>query len=90
MGTCRCGAAWTGSKIEHCSAAGCHQSFSCTRAGDMHRVGDHAVTTGPDRRRCLSVEEMTARGMAQNSHGAWMTPSSEVREHLRERRDIAS
>lgn len=70
MVTCRCGASWTGSKIEHCCA--CHQSFTCTRAGDMHRVGDHAVSSGPNRRRCLSVDEMTTRGMVQNGKGHWM------------------
>lgn len=84
VGTCRCGAAWTGFKIEHCST--CHESFSCTAAGDKHRVGDHAVSFGPDRRRCLTETEMLARGMARNSKGVWMTPSQEARERLREGR----
>lgn len=74
MVTCHtCGASWTGSRIEHCKAPGCHQSFTGTTAGDMHRTGDHAVSVGPNRRRCLTAEEMEARGMARNSKGHWMT-----------------
>jgi hypothetical protein len=53
---CRCGAAWTGAKVEHCTA--CHATFSSTIAGDWHRVGKHAVTTGFDRRRCLTEAEL--------------------------------
>ena len=70
MTSCRCGASWTGLKIEHCLS--CHESFTTTRAGDRHRVGQHHLSTGPDRRRCLSVEEMYEAGMGQNSRGHWM------------------
>ena len=51
-----CGAEWSGLKIEHCPA--CHETFSGTTSGDRHRVGSHGVTDGPDRRRCLTVDEM--------------------------------
>lgn len=72
MTTCsRCTTTWTGQRVEHCPV--CCQSFTGTTAGDMHRVGDHAITVGPDRRRCLTVEEMEARGMARNSKGHWMS-----------------
>lgn len=67
--TCRCGAEWTGLRMEHCTV--CHLTFSGTTAGDKHRVGDHAVFVGPDRRRCLTVEEMWAKGMTQNKRGVW-------------------
>lgn len=73
--TCRkCSASWSGLRIEHCPS--CCQTFTGTTAGDMHRTGDHAVTKGPDRRRCLSVEEMTEKGMARNDRGQWTTGKS--------------
>lgn len=61
--TCLCGASWTGHKLEHCTVAGCHRTFSSTRAGDMHRTGDHAVTFGPDRRRCKTDDELVKSGL---------------------------
>lgn len=67
---CRsCGDRIVGAKLEHCSC--CHETFTCTTAGDMHRVGRHGVTDGSDRRRCLSSEEMLGKGMTRNSHGRW-------------------
>jgi hypothetical protein len=66
-GTCACGATWTGKRIEHCTA--CHETFTGTGSGDMHRVGPYA----PLERRCLSAEEMRDRGMAANSRGHWTT-----------------
>ncbi len=66
---CRCGAVWTGLRIEHCTE--CHETFTGTTAGDRHRVGDHAIFTGPKRRRCLTPEEMRERGMTQNKRGQW-------------------
>jgi hypothetical protein len=70
--TClRCGHAWTGLKPEHCTA--CHQTFGGTTAGDLHRVGQHGVTEGPDRRRCLNAQEMLAKGLVLNDRGLWAT-----------------
>lgn len=66
---CRCGATWTGLRIEHCTE--CHETFTGTSSGDKHRVGDHAIFTGPTRRRCLSADEMRDKGMAQNKRGQW-------------------
>ncbi|MEH1508389.1 hypothetical protein V7F74_00400 [Cutibacterium avidum] len=37
----------------------------------MHRKGDHGVTAGPNRRRCLTADEMIAKGMARNADGYW-------------------
>lgn len=51
----------------------CHQTFTGSTAGDMHRVGDHAINEGPDRRRCLTAGEMVEKGMAQNERGVWTT-----------------
>lgn len=69
---CRiCGDRIVGMKLEHCPV--CHETFTCTAAGDMHRVGRHGVTAGPDRRRCLTPEEMLDKGMTRNTHGRWAT-----------------
>jgi len=49
---------------------GCCQSFASDYAGDKHRVGPH----GGGRRRCLTPDEMTAKGWTQDDMGAWRTP----------------
>jgi hypothetical protein len=75
--TCNtCGDSWTGLRIEHCPS--CHFTFTGSSSGDMHRTGDHAVTEGPDRRRCLTSEEMRAKGMARNDRGQWTTGKSDA------------
>lgn len=66
---CPCGAEWYGFKLEHCTVAGCHRTFSSTRAGDMHRTGDHAKTFGPDRRRCKTDDEMNKSGLVARDNG---------------------
>ncbi|HET6914503.1 MAG TPA: hypothetical protein VFH56_00285 [Acidimicrobiales bacterium] len=65
----RCDATWGGAHMEHCCP--CGETFSGATAGDLHRTGDHAVSVGPDRRRCLSVDEMLEKGMTYrvNAHG---------------------
>lgn len=69
--SCRCGTTWTGHRIEHCPS--CCQTFTGTSAGDMHRTGEHHISVGPDRRRCLTEAEMLEKGMAKNGRGHWMT-----------------
>ena len=64
-----CGATWSGHRIEHCTA--CHETFTGTGSGDKHRTGDHAVDIGPERRRCLTPDEMRGKGMATNQRGQW-------------------
>jgi hypothetical protein len=70
--SCACGATWTGTVTQHCSAYGCHQTFSSTSAGDMHRVGQ------PTERRCLTVEAMVSKGMRSKINGqgtfVWVGP----------------
>ena len=58
-----------GGRAEHCTA--CHETFTGTKAGEMHRRGDCGVKTGPDRRRCLTADEMLDKGMARNARGHW-------------------
>ncbi len=86
----KCGRSWAAAGAEHCPA--CCETFNSQLPGDMHRVGYSWESQGPDRRRCLSVEEMLARGMAKNSRGLWVsklwdTPSHP--DHLAQRREGA-
>jgi len=62
-----CGKSWAGLRLEHCVA--CCQTLSGTTLGDAHRVGRM------DERRCLNVDEMTAKGWHLNDHGIWHGPS---------------
>ena len=62
---CGCGARWTGRRIEHCTE--CHETFTGSSSGDKHRVGEFV----PDTRRCLTSDEMRAKGMEQNARGQW-------------------
>lgn len=64
-----------GGKQELCPE--CGEVFTGTRAGDKHRTGKHHITSGPHRRRCLSVDEMLEKGMARNHLGIWMASSRE-------------
>ena len=51
--------------------AGCDEFFNSTAAFVKHRTGDYE--TG---RRCLTVNEMTAKGMVKNSGDWWITASN--------------
>lgn len=46
----KCDTTIIGYKPEHCTV--CHETFTSTTSGDMHRVGDHGVKEGTNRRRC--------------------------------------
>lgn len=46
----------------------CKLHFNGNAAFDKHRTG----TFGIDRR-CMTIDEMTAKGMAQNATGWWVT-----------------
>ena len=47
---------------------GCKQYFNSQRAFDLHRRGKYGVD-----RRCLTVDEMTDRGMYVNADGFWVS-----------------
>lgn len=47
---------------------GCGEFFNSTFAFDKHRTGDF----GKDRR-CLTVDEMEAKGMSKNAAGFWVS-----------------
>lgn len=79
--TCRtCHVTVHGLRAEHCTV--CHRTFSGATSGDMHRVGKHGIKTGPDRRRCLTGDELTERGLIYDGTktlwrlpGTWNGPS---------------
>ena len=47
---------------------GCNEYFKSNLAFDKHRTGNH----GHDRR-CLTIDEMLAKGMVKNARGFWIT-----------------
>jgi hypothetical protein len=57
----------------HCGCEGCGQQFTGMQPFDMHRVGSYASGRKPSTRRCLSADEMHAKGMTQTESGAWAT-----------------
>lgn len=79
--TCRgCKKTIVGYKPEHCPE--CHETFGGTYTGDLHRVGQHGVAVGPNRRRCLTSAELEAKGLVQNSRGYWIR-RAEIPDSLR-------
>ncbi len=61
--------------ISQCGA--CGLVFVSMKAFDAHRAGPY--TRGG--RRCLTQQEMRARGMAQDGKGRWMPPDSRGGQH---------
>lgn len=47
---------------------GCKSYFNSTTAFEKHRVGEFGVD-----RRCLSADEMQAKGMKVNADGFWIS-----------------
>jgi hypothetical protein len=63
----------------------CGQDFGGVRAFDLHRVGTHAYdysTSRPDGRRCLTTDEMLARGLYPNATGRWSQPPNGLLNRL--------
>lgn len=63
----------------------CGEDFSSVKMFDAHRVGRHAYTYSQgvamdpireDGRRCLSADEMTAKGWLSDARGRWSDPAS--------------
>ena len=52
----------------------CDELFNSTFAFDKHRTGEFGLN-----RRCLTAEEMLAKGMAKNCAGFWVTKLMEYR-----------
>jgi uncharacterized C2H2 Zn-finger protein len=51
----------------------CDKLFKSVKAFDKHRTGEYGVN-----RRCLTEEEMLAKGMSKNRRGFWITQSFDV------------
>jgi hypothetical protein len=68
-----------------CLCSACGKDFGGVRAFDLHRVGKHEYDYNPDHpdgRRCLSEQEMLARGMYLNESGRWSQPRNGLSERL--------
>ena len=46
--------------------AGCHELFNSSHAFEKHRTGEHGID-----RRCLTADEMLAKGMHKGADGFW-------------------
>jgi hypothetical protein len=64
-----CDKTWGGSRTEHCPV--CHETFSGAEAGDQHRTGLHGVSSGLDRRRCRTPDEMRSYKTKMSKAGFW-------------------
>lgn len=61
-----------------CQCPSCGLLFSSVREFDRHRVGDYAKPgQSQGNRRCLTVEELEARGWQTNARGFWSQPRPE-------------
>ncbi|HQR98138.1 MULTISPECIES: hypothetical protein [unclassified Polaromonas] len=47
---------------------GCKEYFNSSFAFNKHRHGDHGID-----RRCMTVDEMQAKGMSKNAAGFWIS-----------------
>jgi hypothetical protein len=66
----QCGRKFNGSDSGGGHCAACHQSFRSLGGFDKHRTGRYQ----PNERRCLTPDEMTARGWVQGDSGMWRMP----------------
>jgi hypothetical protein len=57
---------------QRCQCPTCGQGFNRVSTFDKHRVGEFAPG---NTRRCLSTEEMQAKGWQVNAAGFWITAS---------------
>jgi len=55
---------------DHCECPACGEYFNSTYAFDTHRTGAWTL------RRCLTPDEMRAKGMAVSSTGWWLSMAS--------------
>jgi hypothetical protein len=62
--------------VSDCSCRACGELFNSEAAFDRHRTGPFRQLREPPNapdRRCLSGDEMLAKGMARNARGRWVT-----------------
>ncbi len=61
------------------ACATCGLDFASLSAFDAHRIGTHAYPWSlerPDGRRCLTEDELRARGFTLDTRGRWRRPTS--------------
>jgi hypothetical protein len=56
---------------------GCGEHFNSNHAFDMHRTGMHGY---PIARRCMTPDEMIAKGMVKKADGFWVSSLRETKE----------
>jgi hypothetical protein len=66
---------------QHNQCASCDTYFNSTHAFDAHRYGEWGIlqddgSYSPSNRRCLTADEMEAKGMCLSSTGWWITKAS--------------
>ena len=69
----------------------CGKVFRSNTAFDFHRAGEYSslnpdgLTYSPSKRRCMTTEEMLAKGMGQQESGTWVTElaTEEDKQRLR-------
>ena len=59
---------------DHNQCPTCQELFNSTGVFDRHRTGTYT----PNTRRCLTVSEMTAKGMLKNNNGYWIRMALEA------------
>lgn len=67
-----CGAWWTGRSRAHCSADGCHRTFSCDSAAERHRRGSYEAG-----RRCVDPSTVGLVPIAKPWGVMWQFPAPE-------------
>lgn len=80
-----CDAQFNGSDSSggHCKGGdfgGCCQSFTSLSGFDRHRTGRHE----PNERRCLTPDELLAKGWTVDEAGAWRLPAPKVNPWTKE------
>lgn len=66
-----------------CECTACGERFGVESTFSAHRVGEHG------QRRCLSIEEMDAKGWFKNERGLWKRSQMPSDYARRERRNAA-
>jgi hypothetical protein len=62
-----------------CRCAACGDLFNSTSAFDRHRAGTFAPRgTWPHSRRCLTADELHAKGWSRNAAGFWIERAREA------------
>lgn len=63
---------------KRCQCGACEQYFNSMTGFEAHRVGSFT----PDKRRCLTVTEISGLGYIKNQDGFWIMPISEEKREV--------